>query len=122
MQRLLIVPVILFCAALICTPALAKDENPFAPAKSGEVEGVVQEKGRKFIRVKIAESGKSVRFTPNWSGGLPKDGGGLDKKMLKAIRGVKAGARVKIKWKYEERPRVIGLKVIVQQEERIKRD
>jgi len=106
---------------LLSATMFAAEENPLAPATSGEVEGVVQEKGKNFIRVKLNDTEKSVRFTPVWSGGAPKDGGGLDKKMVAKIRETKPGATVKIKWKYEERPRVLSL-TIVKQGEAVERD
>lgn len=95
----------------------AEEKNPFAPKMSGEVEGVVKEKGKSFIRVAIEGREGTVRFTPEWSGGLPKDGGGLDKKVLKKIRAVKPGSTVKIKWKYSERPRVLDLETIKKNDE-----
>lgn len=103
-----------FAVMLLATPIFAVEENPLAPATSGEVEGTVQEKGKNFIRVKLKDTEKSVRFTPVWSGGAPKDGGGLDKKMVAKIRETKPGAIVKINWKYEERPRVLKLEIIKQ--------
>lgn len=108
----LMLAAVAFAIAGMFSAAHAVEKNPFAPKTSGEVDGVVKEKGKTWVRVEIQGQQESVRFTPVWSGGLPKDGGGLDKEMLKKIRAVKAGSRVKIKWKYEERPRVLSLEVV----------
>ena len=42
----------------------------------------------------------------HWRGGMPKDGGGMDKAMLETLGKFKAGDRVKINWTWEERRRV----------------
>ncbi len=43
---------------------------------------------------------------PHWRGGMPKDGGGLEKEMLEKMSKFKAGDHVKINWSWEERRRV----------------
>jgi len=42
------------------------------------------------------------------------DGGGLDKEMLKQIAAVKAGDKVEVKWVFDERKRVVELKVLAE--------
>jgi hypothetical protein len=80
-------------------------------AKSGTFAGTVSEKGENWIRVKTAD-GKSERFMPRWVGGMPADGGGLDKDMLRIIAAVKVGDKVEVKFVVDERPRVVELKVV----------
>ena len=99
-------------ALLIC--AVAPRFSVAAEAKegdSGTLSGIVSEKGENWIRVKPAE-GESMRFAPRWIGGMPKDGGGFDKDMLAKLAEIKQGDRVEVKWVYEERPRVIEIKVL----------
>ncbi len=76
--------------------------------KKGTVTGVVTARGETFIDVK-PDDGPTERYIPRWIGGMPKDGGGLDKDMLKILAKVKVGAKVKVSWIYEERKRVIGI-------------
>ena len=90
-------------------PAPPAMTMPVAPAiKEGTWTGKVTEKGADWIRILNAE-GKSERFTPRWIGGMPADGGGLDKAMLEKIQAVKVGATVTIKFVWEERYRVVTL-------------
>jgi hypothetical protein len=55
---------------------------------------------------------KARRYVPNWVGGAPAQGGGPDKKMLEAIGKIPVNSRVRLEWKFEERPRVIKVEVI----------
>ena len=77
--------------------------------KTGVVEGEVTAKGENWVEVKSGD--KPVeRYSPRWSGGLPKDGGSLDKDALHAIAEVKVGDKVRLEWAYEERLRVVSLR------------
>lgn len=48
----------------------------------------------------------NLLFMAHWRGGMPKDGGGLDKEMVERLGAFKAGDKVKIDWVWEERRRV----------------
>ncbi len=79
-----------------------------APAeKSGTVTGTVTAKGEAWIEV--TANGVADRYAPRWIGGLPKDGGGLDKAILEVISQAKVGDKVKLEWIYDERKRVVQL-------------
>ena len=80
--------------------------------KSGTVVGTITAKGEVWIEVKADGEEKGRRYLPHWRGGLPKDGGGLDKDMLKLIKGLKVGQRVRLEWEFEERPRVVKVEVL----------
>ena len=106
--------IILAMAGMLALGVSAMAAEKDVPAvKSGTMTGTITEKGDTWIRVKDAE-GNSERFMPRWIGGAPKDGGGLDKEMLKRIAAVKAGDKVEVKWVFEERKRVVELKVLAQ--------
>jgi hypothetical protein len=90
--------------------ALAEDKKP--DEKSGTVAGVVTAKGEGFLEVKGDGEEKGRRYVPEWKGGAPAQGGGLDKDMLKLIKEVKVGDRVRLEWKFDERARVVKLEVI----------
>lgn len=48
----------------------------------------------------------NLLFMAHWRGGMPKDGGGLDKEMLATLEKFKVGDHVKIAWVWEERRRI----------------
>jgi hypothetical protein len=100
----------LLVGAVVCGALSASAAEP-REGDSGTLTGVVSEKGETWIRVKPAE-GESMRFMPRWIGGMPKDGGGLDKDMLAKLAQVKVEDRVEVKWVFEERPRVVEIKVL----------
>jgi RNA polymerase sigma-70 factor (ECF subfamily) len=78
---------------------------------SGAVRGVVVEKKENRIFVKDRE-GHVEGYLPHWRGGMPADGGGLDKEMVAILREIHAGDVVELKWEWEERRRVVALKVV----------
>ena len=76
--------------------------------KEGTVQGTVAAKGETWIEGKPAD-GPAERYTPRWTGGMPKDGGGRDKAMLEAIAKLKVGDKVTLKWMFDERKRVVAI-------------
>ena len=76
--------------------------------KEGTVEGVVTALGDNWVEVTPA-GGVPNRYWPRWIGGMPKDGGKLDQDMIRAIRALKVGDKVRIEWKYDERLRAVKL-------------
>lgn len=80
--------------------------------KSGTVVGTVTAKGPNFIEVKADGEEKGRRYVPRWIGGLPAQGGGLEKGMLATFRTLGVGSRVRVEWKFEERPRAIKVEVL----------
>ncbi len=81
-----------------------------APRK-GTFAGEVAEKGDNWFRV-AGEGGKSMRFMPRWIGGMPADGGGLEKPVLEAIGRLRVGQKVRVQWEWEERPRAVEIRVV----------
>jgi hypothetical protein len=92
--------------------AVRADEKQDPAQKGGTVVGVLTAKGEAFIEVKADGEEKARRYVPNWVGGLPKDGGGPDKNMLKVFKDLKIGSRVRLEWKFEERPRAVKVDVL----------
>ncbi len=84
---------------------------PAPTATSGTVTGVITEKGEGWLRVK-GTGGENERYMARWIGGMPADGGGLDKDMVKTLTAVKVGDKVELKCIFDERPRVTELKVV----------
>src|SRR5438105_14964650 len=80
--------------------------------KSGTVVGEITAKDEKWIEVKADGEEKARRYLPYWRGGLPKAGGAPDKEMLKTIKGLKVGQRVRLEWEFDERPRVVKVEVL----------
>lgn len=78
-------------------------------ARGGKTVGVVTSKGEAFIEVRSDGEEKPRRYMPNWVGGA---GGGLDKAMLQTIGRTTVGSRVKLDWRFDERPRVTKIEAI----------
>jgi hypothetical protein len=89
-----------------------KESDKKEEKKSGTVVGEITAKGDNYVEVKADGEEKARRYVPHWVGGAPKDGGGPDKEMLKTIKELKVGSRVKLEWEFEERPRVVKVEVL----------
>jgi hypothetical protein len=99
--------------ALIAPVSNADEKDKKEPEKrGGTVVGEVTAKKTNMIAVKADGEEKAREYVPHWVGGLPKDGGGPDKKMVAEIAKVKVGSRVKIQWEFEERPRVLKIEIL----------
>jgi len=88
-----------------------KEKDP-QEGKKGKVIGLLSDKGPNFIEVKADGEEKGRRYVPHWVGGAPAQGGGPDKKMLKVISELKVGSRVEVEWEFEERLRILTVKVL----------
>jgi hypothetical protein len=90
----------------------ADDKNEQPEKKSGSVVGVLTAKGPEWIEIKADGELKARRYVANWVGGAPKDGGGPDKETVKIIKGLTVGSRVRLEWKFDERPRIVKVEVL----------
>ncbi|MBI2806867.1 MAG: hypothetical protein HYX68_17955 [Planctomycetes bacterium] len=88
-----------------------KEKNPLE-GKKGTAIGTLVSKGPNFIEVRADGEEKGRKYMPQWIGGAPAKGGGLDKKILKIFSGLKIGSRVEVQWLYHERFRAMGVKVL----------
>ncbi len=70
----------------------------------GTSEGTIVSLEKGKLILETAEG--KLLFMPHWRGGMPKDGGGMDKAMLERLGGFKVGDQVKIAWTWEERRRI----------------
>jgi len=112
LQSLLSLVVSLLLAGTVWTSAGAQEKKAEPEKKSGAVVGVVTAKGVDWVEVKADGEQKARRYTPNWVGGAPKDGGGPDKEMVKVIKELKISSRVRLEWKFDERPRLVKVEVL----------
>ena len=80
--------------------------------KGGTVTGVITKKGPNFIEVKAFGEEEPRQYVPHWVGGLPKDGGGPDKKMLAVFAKLKVGDQVRVVWEFEERARAVQVDLL----------
>jgi len=80
--------------------------------EGGVVDGTLTAKGEKWIEVKGDKSEKGLKLIPQWIGGMPDKGGGLDKEVLEKIGKLKVGSRVRVHWKQDEHLRVLDVKAI----------
>jgi hypothetical protein len=101
--------VLLACVAAIDAQG---DEQKEETKKSGAVVGVVAAKGVGWVEIKADGEQKARRYTANWVGGAPQQGGGPDKEMVKVIHALKVGSRVRLEWTFDERPRVVKIEVL----------
>ena len=92
-------------------PPATRGDPPAARSKDGRaiargtVTGVVVRKGPAWLEIR-SDSGKTTRYIPHWSGGMPRDGGGPDKATVRAIAGLKVGQRVSIRWSVDHHVRI----------------
>src|SRR5260370_24959015 len=100
----------LACAAGTVVQGEDKKEPP--EKKSGSVVGVLTAKGPAWLEVKADGEEKARRYTATWVGGAPQDGGGPDKEIVKIIKELTLGNRVRVEWKFDERPRVVKVEVV----------
>lgn len=92
-------------------PRVVEVKTLLPQKKRGTVRGVIVAKGEHFIDVKPSDGkAPTERYLPHWSGGNPSQGGGLDKEILSVIREAKVGQEVTIRWEYDERKRLLGLR------------
>jgi hypothetical protein len=81
-------------------------------ANQGTLTGIVTAKTERNLSIRADHTEEVKQFIPNWIGGLPKDGGGPDKDMLRAIRETPVGSHVRMQWKLDEHLRVIRLEIL----------
>ena len=110
---------------LCCALALGLTFTPTPSAAEGEGKGHEAKKeatdamktgtrGTSTGTITSIEKGKLtldtkegiLLFMAHWKGGMPKDGGGLDKEMVERLGVFKVGDQVKIDWVWEERRRI----------------
>lgn len=72
---------------------------------SGRTLGTVVGQGGRWVDLK-SDSGTVVRYIPHWVGGAPKDGGGPEKRTLKAIAQLRPGDRVVLSWSVDRHVRI----------------
>lgn len=77
----------------------------------GTVVGKVTKLGDQWVEV-TAPGGKPQRFTPCWVGGMPGQGGGFDKDLLRKLGKLRVGMKVTLTWEMPEGRRVVDLKVV----------
>lgn len=102
--KLLFFALLLGGAMLLSAPVMAQNNNQNNQnnTQTGVAQGVLVGKGKGWISVNVEdkESGRAqtVRLSPVWVGGLPKFGGGPDKRMLAIFEQLKKGDNLKFSW------------------------
>jgi len=95
-----------------------KKEKDAKEGRKGSVIGILVKKEKNAIEVRADGEEAPRKYVPQWVGGQPKDGGGPDKAMLKSFQSLKIGSRVEVQWLYEERLRVMSVKVLAEPKEK----
>jgi hypothetical protein len=97
--------------AFVTAGAQEKQKDP-NEGKKGKTIGTLTEKKDNYIEVRADGEEKPRRYVPQWRGGMPAEGGGLDKKMLKTFKDLKIGSRIEVEWVFEERFRAVNIKLL----------
>ena len=84
--------------------------EPTPKETKGQIAGLIIQKDGGKITVK-GEAGQ-LTLMPYWRGGMPKDGGGFDKDMVKQLEQFKVGDTVKVTWTFEEHYRIDQIELI----------
>lgn len=84
--------------------ACAAPETTTPKETKGQITGKITAKDGGKITVKGEEG--QLTLIPYWRGGLPKDGGGFDKDMLKQLEKFSVGDKVRVTWAFEEHYRI----------------
>lgn len=97
---------------LALCPLLAADQNPTLSKEqptlvNGTVVGILANKGENWIAVKAEGTREAARYSPIWRGGLPSEGGGLDKETLAAIKKLVLTTLVSVTWEMQDNQRRI---------------
>ncbi len=92
--------------------AMAEDKKVESPAKGdkGVLTGVIAKIDGGKVTVKAGD--KETVLMPYWRGGMPQDGGGFDKDMMKTLKDFKVGDTVKIAWTMEEHQRIDSIEKV----------
>jgi hypothetical protein len=78
--------------------------EPTPKETKGQITGKITTKNGGKITVKGEEG--QLTLMPYWRGGLPKDGGGFDKDILKQLEQLSVGDKVRVTWVFEEHYRI----------------
>lgn len=105
LQKMLFITVLL-SGMLLAAPMVAQNNNQGNAqqnnSQTGVAEGILVGKGKGWIAVSVEneETGRAqtVRLSPVWVGGLPKFGGGPDKRMLAIFEQLQKGDNLKFAW------------------------
>ena len=98
------------------TLLVGKDAAPPPKAKAkgdgitarGTLVGTVAATGPTWIEIK-GDDGKTQRYIPVWSGGMPAQGGGYDKEIVKQVQALKPGDRIRVAWQLDHHLRVLSI-------------
>ena len=93
--------------AFVCMGFAIAEPEPTPKETKGKITGEIIKKDRGKITVKGEDA--TLVLMPHWRGGMPKDGGGFDKEILKRLEQFKVGDKVTVKWEFEEHYRIVKI-------------
>ncbi|WP_269522972.1 hypothetical protein [Coraliomargarita parva] len=103
MKTILITLLAVFTCLL---PGYSKPE-PTPDQTSGTITGVIARKdGPKIV---VESKDERLQLIPHWRGGMPKDGGGFDEKMVKKLKRFEKGDYVTVDWEFSEHYRILSI-------------
>jgi hypothetical protein len=101
-----------FLGAAFITVVIMLQTGAVHAQQTGVTEGVLTAKGETWIAVQADGVHESTKLVPCWIGGLPQNGGGLDKRMLALFQQLVVGSRLKVAWVRGEHLCVTAIQVL----------
>ncbi len=93
-----------FVLGCFCIGLAYAEPEPTPKQTKGTIIGEIVKKHGSKIAVKGKEG--ELTLMPYWHGGMPQDGGGLDKEMVQRLEQFKVGDKVKVTWTFQEHYRI----------------
>jgi hypothetical protein len=90
--------------ACACVGYALAEPEPTPRETKGQITGEITMKDGAKITVKGADA--FLTLMPHWRGGMPADGGGFDKEMVKRLEHFKVGDKVTVSWVFDEHYRI----------------
>ena len=113
MKRWLGFVVVLALGAFVAVSAEKAAEKPSvekAKGEKGQITGQIVKKDGAIITVKNEK--ETLKLYPYWRGGMPADGGGFEKDMVRTIEKLKVGDKVTVRWTMEEHARIDAIEKV----------
>lgn len=104
MNRLMLIALLAGSAFPVIGGAAEAARERIAEGTTGTITGTIEhlEKGK----VTVNDGTTTLVVMPRWKGGMPKDGGGFDKEVLRRLELFKVGDRVTVAWTFAEHHRI----------------
>jgi len=100
--------ILLLLSFFTCITVGQAKPEPTPDQTSGTITGIIVQKDGPKITVEAPE--QRLKLIPHWRGGMPKDGGGFDEKIVKKLERYEVGDSVQIEWEFSEHYRINSIR------------